>query len=214
MRSLSTLKLSTDTVSSTHGFLLEVSQGLAQLINMQPCPKSEDFDGPRRQSNREVSMAARASMSWSATAPGDEMEDRRRSNSAIASALGQGGVSLRRTLRTIMQSGSAPSGEKGTRQALHAWRRLFTARWWLVPAATRPGEAGVVPAHVPLTRISSLAPNLRARAEICPRLPSQATSTTSDGEAATPPKNRMVPPPASVDEHRGSAGPARQVHFA
>ena len=112
-----------------------------------------------------------------------------------------------------MQSGSAPSGEKGTRQAPHAWRRLFTARWWLVPAATRPGEAGVVPAHVPLTRISSLGPNLRARAEICPRLPSQATSTTSDGEAATPPKNRMVPPPASVDEHCGSAGPARQVHF-
>ena len=133
---------------------------------------------------------------------------------AGVSAVGQGGVSLRRTLRTIMQSGSAPSGEKGTRQAPHAWRRLFTARWWLVPAATRPGEAGVVPAHVPLTRISSLAPNLRARAEICPRLPSQATSTTSDGEAATPPKNRMVPPPASVDEHRGSAGPARQVHCA
>ena len=135
-------------------------------------------------------------------------------NQRCTSAVGPRGVSLRRTLRTITQSGSAPSGEKGTRQALHAWRRLFTARWWLVPAATRPGEAGVVPAHVPLTRISSLAPNLRARAEICPRLPSQATSTTSDGEAATPPKNRMASPHASMDEQRGSAGPARQVHFA
>ena len=108
----------------------------------------------------------------------------------------------------LARAAGAPSGEKRPRRAFDAWRRLFTARWWLVPAATRPGEAGVVPAHAPWTRISSLAPNLRARAENCPRLPSQATSTTSDGEAATPPKNRMVSPHASMDEQRDSAGPA------
>ena len=71
-----------------------------------------------------------------------------------------------------------------------------------------------MPAHAAWTRISSLAPNLRARAENCPRLPSQATSTTSDGEAATPTQNRMATTHASIDEQRGSAGPAARTDFA
>ena len=69
MRSVSTLQLAQESMRGIEDYLLEQAQGLAQLINMHPCPLAEDVPAAavlqRAQSQGDARSADGGTGSWS-----------------------------------------------------------------------------------------------------------------------------------------------------